>query len=86
MAAIDRPEYDVPLICPDCIRTHGATPSQTRYPQASIYEFGYSPAGKRWRILFCCPEREEDFLRAFPVVTEDIKVIWRQDRKGPRGS
>ena len=77
MGHVDRPYFDVPLICEDCIKAHGAAPYTTTYPKSVIYEFRYEPSGKTWRVLFCCSKKEETFMQSYDR-TELIKIVWRQ--------
>lgn len=81
MSRPERPYFDVPLVCAECIKAHGPAPYTTIYPEASIYEFSYEPSGKTWRVLFCCREKEQAFMANYDPKTELIQVVWRQDQQ-----
>ena len=78
MTQSNPPKFDVPFICPECLKVHGANGQMGAFPEASVCEFRYKGGQNTWRMFTCCPVQQRVCEISLKNVTEHFKEIWRR--------
>jgi hypothetical protein len=81
MAAALMPGYDIPYICPECLRQYGDKPAKGLFPEASISAFTFrGTPDKIWRIFNCCADQGAQNRASFSKVSNNYQVFWQRKR------